>query len=916
METPLLSWISGGPSLVTFMKPFLLPGALLALLVPATLAQEVLHVNDGDGSLREHGHALAAAGDVNGDGVGDYWMGAPGLFDVYLGHVYLVSGADGSTLRQIEGKNPFERFGYALAGGEDLSGDGIADVVVGVPRAGLGRRGAVRVFSGADGSLVRAIPGGPPSGRFGEALALIDDRDGDGVADLAIGAPGERWFTGGRRAEFATGSPRIDPPALRHGSVRFHSGATGALLGVLAGTQSSEDFGASLARAGDLDGDGKRELLVGAPGSDGTVVDSGRVLVLAGADGALLHEFLGDASGDRFGHAVSGAGDLDGDGVPDVLVGAPGGRHVRAFSGASGAILWSATQTRPEDSFQYGLIPDKARFGWAVCGLGDQNGDGRDDVAVGYPEASTLTILSGSDGSVLEMYTAGTLHPSTGAGLGGYLGFALAPLGDLDGDGDEELGVGAPTYALPSGSFDNATGRAFVLAGGLRIDWSVAADFEILGRAVSGAGDVDGDGYADVAFSAAVAGIPAVVVTSGRDRSVLRSWSGEPDSAFGRAIARAGDVDADGVEDLVIGSPGVSLAGPSAGAARVYSGATGALLHHFNGSAPGDNLGLAVAGLGDCNGDGHDDVAVSAPRVWGDPALTGFCSWSPPLPGYVRVYSGADGTLLFQVDGEMPTTPWCDFGSHIGEAFGFSLTGVGDWDQDGVPDLAVGAPGAGMGWSGAVRVFSGVDGAQLDEFLGLGGQSEFGVSIAGALDFDFDADGFVDLVVGEEEIYYGGAVSGAVHVISSRDGTRLLSVSAGEAPPRYGSAAGPGYAVAVAGDFDLDGHSDIAVGNPAASTLLGPGSGEVRILSGASGAVLHSVASASGWDYLGYSIANAGDVDGDGRPDLVLGAPTGYGAPSLNGSGYPSARARIRVIGPAKPHLRVRATGAAGLESR
>ncbi|NOT29010.1 MAG: hypothetical protein HOP15_01020 [Planctomycetes bacterium] len=878
--------------------PLLVPTTLVLVgwFAPEVSAQKVLHANDGDGYYKEHGHTLAAAGDVNGDGVNDYWMGAPDLFDSWpFGSVYLVSGADGSTLLQLDGTDLRERFGYALAGGRDLSGDGVPDVIVGVPRSrgfrtGAGalrptpgtKRGAVRVFSGADGRLLRQIPGRAALDRFGEAVALLDDVNGDGVADFAVGAPGD------------------DRSATDGGSVRIYSGANGVLLATLFGSGASEEFGAVLVNAGDIDQDGKDELFVGIPRGELGVPDSGKAVLLSGADGAVLRTFAGDATGDDFGRSLAGAGDLDGDGAPDLLVGAPGGRYARAFSGATGAVLWSATRTHPEQGiYHYTMMPENpgsARFGWALCGLGDQDHDGHRDVAVGYPESSSLWILSGTSGDTLGLHTSAALGWNGDSKMA-YLGFALAPLGDVNGDGLEDLAVGAPTFSFYTGhSYNDFTGRALVLAGGFRKDHVVGGASESLGRAVSGAGDVDRDGHDDLAFSSFTSGIPRVVVTSGRNRAELRSWSGAPDSGFGRSLARAGDVDADGVEDLLVGAHFEA----GSGCVRVFSGATGALLHQFVGD-PGDFMGVSVAGIGDCNGDGHADVAVGAPRTYADPVVTGFCTYLvPPLPGYVRVYSGADGSPLFQISGRTHRTQWCQYGVHNGEVFGFSLTGVGDWDRDGVPDLAVGAPGAGSGWSGAVRVFSGVDGMLLREFLGLGGQSEFGVSLAGAPDFDFDADGFVDLVVGEEEIYYGGAVGGGAHVFSSKSGLRLFSHGI-QAPAAYGGPIGPGYAVAMAGDFNCDGHSDIALGNPTATSLLGPGAGEVLVLSGADGSVLRAVSGTSSWDYLGYSVAAAGDVDGDGAPDLVAGSPTGLYIPTLVGAAGPNAVPRIRVLGPKRP---------------
>ncbi len=881
------------------MKPLaLVPHAfLLGLLVPGAAAQRALHASDDDGQYgpREHGHTLAAAGDLDGDGVGDHWVGAPAVTDGGLSGVVLVSGATGATLRTLAsndfwGGSHIERFGYALAGGRDLSGDGVPDVAVGAPRAGAKQRGALRVFSGADGSLLRELIGRAPGERFGEAVALLDDVDGDGLAELAVGAPGD------------------DRGASDRGSVRIHSGASGALLVTLFGASAQEEFGAILANAGDVDLDGRDELFVGVPRA---MSGAGKAVLLSGASGAVLRTLAGTATGDDFGRAVAGCADLDGDGVRDLLVGAPGARSVCVFSGASGVELWSATRTYPESS-EFALIPDKARFGWAVCGLGDQNGDGRPDVAVGYPESSSVWTLSGADGSTLRVASSSSLGWN-GDSLFGYLGFALAPLGDLDGDGLEELGVGAPVFSFYQ-SFSVFLGRAFVLEGGMPRGLVHGAVFETIGQTVSGAGDVDGDGADDVAFSRLVDGVPSVVVVSGRNGAVLRTLPGAPGSGFARSLARAGDVDADGVEDLLVGAHTDPSGGPAAGCVRVYSGATGAVLYTRAGRQ-GDFLGLSVAGLGDVNGDGHADFAAGAPRRGHDftGSSSSFCVWESEPPGYVRVYSGADGALLFQIDGQghIPFScyPFDYLTVHAGELFGYSLTGVGDWDQDGVPDLAVGAPGAGKFFSGAVRVFSGIDGFQLAEFLGQGAQSEFGISLAGGPGFDFDADDFVDLAVGEEEIYYAAPISGAVHVFSSKSSTRIFAAMVGATQLPYGGTIGPAYAIAVAGDFDQDGHSDLAVADPTASSLLGPGAGRVRVISGATGATLRTATGSSSWDYLGYSLANAGDTDGDGRPDLVIGTPTAMDW-SFSGSAFaPFARASVRLLAPSGKRTKAGVSG-------
>jgi len=835
---------------------------LLALALAAPLcAQTVLHKTLGTGLPGENGFALAAAGDVSGDGLEDYWMSAPNVSDGFGGcAVLLCSGADGATLRTLSVAEHDEHFGFALAAGRDLSGDGVPDVLVGAPQgagAVLGS-GLVRAFSGADGALLFEVPGATAAARFGAALAFLDDVDGDGVPDFAVGAPGD------------------DQGGSERGSVRACSGADGATLGVLRGAASGDQLGAALARAGDADGDGWSELLAGAPG---TAASAGAVWVVDGRGRSLVTVLGGSAAGERLGHSVAAAGDVDGDGLDDWLAGAPGAHAARVFSAASGAELWRVARTRSEGPPNQPLA--EGGFGAAVSGAGDLDGDGHADFAVGYPAFSGVWLFSGADASVLGLYASSfTLHTS-GEITSAYLGWALAQLGDLDGDGRGELVAGAPFDSLYG---DFMPGSAAVLAGGFDARWRLAGENGAL-VALSSAGDLDADGRDDAAYSSGF----ELTLVSGRDASVLRTLP----VGGARALSPAGDVDADGVTDLVVGQP---FEDGGHGRARVYSGATGAELlvlepqrvrprrlraHDF--PRP-DLFGTSVAGVGDLDGDGHADLAVGAPRA---PHPT-ECLERFRQEGYVAVFSGATGARLHLFVGEglqdLYGEPWS-------EAFGFSVAGCGDWNRDGVPDVAVGAPGGGAHFGGVVRVFSGATGRELLRYAGSGG--EFGIALSGAADFDADGDGWVDLVVGSQSVGYGPFVeaSGIAWVVSSRTGTWFHAV-AGTPPPRgYGRSVGPAYSVAALRDFDGDGRSDFALGNPAAQGLLGRGVGEVTVHSGVDAHVLARVGGSSSWDYLGYSIAAAGDADGDGKSDLLVLAPATESPRSL-------ARARLVLSGP------------------
>ena len=361
-------------------------------------------------------------------------------------------------------------------------------------------------------------------------------------------------------------------------------------------------FGAAIAPAGDLDQDGVPDLVVGAPGTSG---GAGRVVLLSGADGSEVWTRAGGAS-DRLGHAVCGPGDLDGDGVGDVVAGAPSAftaaGQLQALSGVDGSPIW----------VRAGLAPGE-RWGHSVAALGDVDGDGHGDLIVGAPYDSALgtyagrvDILSGAAGIVL--------HSTHGSAFD-QLGLAVAGLGDLDGDGIGDGAVGAP--------FDDRGG-----------------------------------------FNAG-----ALIALSGASGARLLDLLGStPGDWLGHAVAGPGDVDRDGVPDLLVGLPGADALGFDSGAAEVRSGAHGGLLHTVPGEAPGQYLG-SVGAPGDVDGDGAADLLVAA------------TAGGTAEAGRVRLVSGRTGAELCRWDGLAG-----------GDWLGASLTGAGDVDGDGRADLAAGAP--------------------------------------------------------------------------------------------------------------------------------------------------------------------------------------------------------------------------------
>ena len=369
------------------------------------------------------------------------------------------------------------------------------------------------------------------------------------------------------------------------------------------GETKGDQFGWIARGLGDVDRDGVPEVVTSTPtfAAAGRPIGDGRVYVYAGKTGKLLWQQTGTA-GEGLGMGLESAGDVDGDGAEDVIAGAPGSRHAYVYSGRDGRLLLTLASPQAEDD----------GYGGAVSGVGDQNGDGRADLIVGAagpiagpPTRGRAYVHSGKDGSVLL-----TLE-----GEGGTDGFGSIVAGARAGK-SALLVVGAP------GAGAAHTGRVFVY-GGLTSKPRFVVEADESGAAlgamfVSGVGDVDGDGVPDVYasdFSNAAKG-PAtgrVYVRSGSDGQPLRTLTGEgAGDGFGIGAADVGDVDRDGRDDLLLGAWQYSGAAPSGGRIYLHSGRDGRLLRTITGRIPGETLGFDAAGIGDVDGDGTVDLLVTS----------------------------------------------------------------------------------------------------------------------------------------------------------------------------------------------------------------------------------------------------------------------------------------------------------------
>jgi len=705
----------------------------------------------------------------------------------------------------------------------DVNGDGFDDVVVSTPYSGPNgnRYGSVAVLSGLDGEVFWSA-GGQNSGamgwHLGWSVAGAGDVNADGVPDVIAGAP---------YADLGAGFA---------GRAFVYSGSDGTILHSLTGVDPNHRFGYSVSGIGDLNADGHDDVVVSGCLGGGS---SGRVVVYSGANGTILRNWTSpenQIAENHFGYVVRDGGDIDGDGVHDVLVGNPRVRNssneltgaVYVFSGATGALVYTIHGTPTSGSSGFGKVVD---------GIGDQNGDGRDDFLVTGEQGYYIQVISGLDASVL--WTSGLWLRASGAG-------------DVNGDGIEDFLVGNPN-ATSGGTF--YYGLARLIAGGSFTTLYTFTDNTVtyLGSNLSRSGDINADGFAD--FMVRAPNDDTVYVYLGRPvpKELRRVEGGSAGDRVGSAVSGAGDVDADGYDDVIVGAPNDDTAvGVDAGSARVLSGFDGRTLVTCQGVEAGDLLGFAVSAAGDVNRDGFDDVIVGAPLN----DLDGLSA------GEARLYSGRTGSELRRLAGPA-----------AGAYFGYSVSDAGDVNGDGHADVIVGAPYEDVSGSidaGSATVFSGADWTELHRWTGAAANDYFGRSVSSA--GDVNGDGLDDLVVGAFGSDANGANSGSATVYSGFDGALLFI--------HHGTAAGDqlGFSVSGAGDVNKDGLDDVIVGAPDDHIHSVYGSGYARVLTGPTGAQLYQfdpgfLSSPYQHHRLGYSVSGAGDVNGDGHADVIVGVP-------------------------------------------
>jgi len=434
-----------------------LPGSAhpaVSFAITSLTLQDSWH-SDGDQIGADYAFAVASAGDVNGDGYSDLIVGAPkytvrfdkeGAAFVFLG---AASGMPAEPVWTAAGGLKGSAFGSAVACAGDVNADGFDDVIVGAHRYNGGEPGEGAAFlylGGEDGLASEPAWSFQPDlkdTQFGYAVSGGGDLNKDGFADVVVGA---NWYADSGNNQGAV--------YVFHGD---KDGLTPNPVLLLAGTQTGAAFGSAVSAAGDVNGDGYDDVIVGAPNFDRYEGDDvGAVFLYYGSSQGLNATAkwfnLGDQSHTGFGIAVDSAGDFNNDGFADLVVGAP--HHNNDLFGEGSVFVYygaSAGLSQIPD-WHAGIDQTGTEFGFSAATAGDVNQDGCDELLVGAylfngylnNEEGAVFVFAGGSSGLEEGY--GWLGEGNKARS--LFGYAARGAGDVNGDGYADLIVGAHGYFL------------------------------------------------------------------------------------------------------------------------------------------------------------------------------------------------------------------------------------------------------------------------------------------------------------------------------------------------------------------------------------------------------------------------------------------------------------------------------------
>jgi len=817
----------------------------------------------------------------------------------------------------------FDFFGTSIVKIGDLDSDGIEDFAVGAENDDDGGTdtGAVWIlFMNTNGSVksqqkisdtAGGFEGPLDSGvKFGSSVALLGDSDGDGIQDIVVGAQQDDDGGDGHGAVWVLF-------LNRDGTVKAHQKISDTEGGFTGSIDDSEYFGSSVVNAGDMNGDGVIDILVGAEQDDadsngnpegslwalflfynGTVKSSQKI----GIGNSGFTGTLDDS--DFFGTSIANIGDLDGDNIDDFAAGArqddDGGENRGAvwilFMNAGGTVKSQQKISDTAGGFT-AVLANNDQFGSSVTALGDLNGDGVADLVVGaFNDAdggagtgAVYVLFMNADGTVSSFKKISENSGDfTTLQDGGQFGFSITNAGDLNNDGLSDLIVGANgndgggtdrgaiyTIFLKSGK-EPAAPTVYAKPGNQRVDlyWTPGSnngfpytDYVVEFKVVTAT--------AYTTFADGTGSTPSTIVT-GLTNKVSYDFrvSGSnllgtgtpstPVSKFPSIILSDGD----------IGSI-ITLESGSNGFPTTVSTGTG--------------FGSLLNEVGDLNGDGVIALVVGA---------SGDDTGGTNRGAFWVLFMNSNGTI----NSNVKIANGLNGGPTLTNGAGFAYPdGIGDLNGDGILDIAVGAPGEDaiyvlfMNSDGTVNSFkqlaNGVNGLSITT-----GQ-QFGITVEGIV--DLDSDGVNDIAVGAYQNNVGGTNRGAIHILfMNSDGTvkssAIIADSTGGGPTLINEE-GFGRSISTLGDLDGDGVVDLAVGasgqdgtediKGSVYILLMNTNGSVKSTTKISNPINGGPTLATD-DGFGDGVSVTGDYDGDGIPELIVSASQRHSTGTEKGKIY------------------------------
>ncbi|WP_146100146.1 FG-GAP-like repeat-containing protein [Limnohabitans sp. TS-CS-82] len=884
-------------------------------------------VISGDSSTAENsGYSVSAAGDVNGDGLADLIVGAYGA-NSGGGRSYVVFGkttATGMNLSAvaggaggfvINGDNSSIYSGASVSAAGDVNGDGLADLIVGAYGANSGGGRSYVVFGKTTGTGLNlsAVAGGAggfvingdsTSTSSGYSVSAAGDVNGDGLADLIVGAPDAN--SGGGRSYVVFGKTTgtgMDLSAVAGGAGGF----------VINGDSTSTSSGWSVSAAGDVNGDGLADLIVGAYRANsgggrsyvvfGKTTGTGMDLsaVAGGAGGFVIN---GDSTSTSSGWSVSAAGDVNGDGLADLIVGTPdansnGGRSYVIFGNTTGAFNSSAVDwvgTAGTDSRS-----DNGTASTLAAGAGNDT--------LTATAASSLLGGAGNDTFIINATMVTALQSPLGSGGN------ISQLARIDGGtGQDTIALDAAGLNLVLGQIANKTDgvnqtdgrinsveRIDITGTGANILNVTASDV----RDMAGMNSINtttGSGWSDGTYTLGAAVSRHQLVIDGNTGDMARltdsGWTLMGTALKGTATYKVYN-SASGLAQVLVANA-VTVVNSSE--INVFSmsglaGNTGGFI--INGQAAGDEAGFSVASAGDVNGDGLVDMIIGAHKADANGnndagrSYVVFGTTSKAAINLSALAATAGGTGGFVINGQGGA-----------DESGYSVSAAGDVNGDGLADLIVGAPlsdGNGNDAGRTYVVFGKTNTTPINlsavagntggfAIAGPAGYDQSGYSVASA--GDVNGDGLADLIVGVPMADGSSTNSstndaGRAYVVFGKTTAGLVSLSAlgtgGFAINNMHGFDYVGNSVASAGDVNGDGLADVLISAKCADANGNNDAGQTFVIYGQTGnaAITLSALGSSGYvingqdayDESGTNVANAGDVNGDGLSDLIIGAP-------------------------------------------